>query len=463
MSMSVSSDRELRRSLFRLTWPMLFGVASLLGFQLVDSAFVGQLGVAPLAALGFTVPVQQLIIGLQVGLGIATTALISRALGADRGDRARELAGLVLVSGTLAISLLCLTLWVVRRPLLAALGAESDLTPLISQYWLPWLFSAWLGAILYFGYSIARANGNTRLPGLLMALTSLINLLLDPLFIFVFDWGLPGAAWATIAAFGSGIAIVYPRLYARHWVSTRFRALKPGAALRELGSVSGPAAVSQLLPSVSAMLATALVAIFGSAAVAAWGLGTRMEFFSIVVVLALTMSLPPMLGRRLGAGNLDEVKRLVRMAVRFVLLWQVGIALLLMLGSGSLANLLAEDAAVAEHVRDYLLKVPLSYGGLGVCMLMVSVCNALGQPMRALLISALRLFACYLPALWLGARLGGLDGIFSAALAGNLAAGIVGWQLYRRGLRRLEVDQGWPPFTNGRSGLPRTHSSHRFG
>jgi putative MATE family efflux protein len=437
MNRSGDSPQQLRQTLFRLTWPMLFGVASLLGFQLVDSAFVGQLGVSPLAALGFTVPVQQLIIGLQVGLGIATTALISRALGADRCERARELAGLVLTAGTLAITCLCLALWWLREPLLELLGAEPGLMPLISRYWLPWLFSAWLGAVLYFGYSIARANGNTRLPGMLMALTSLINLALDPLFIFVFGWGLPGAAWATVAAFGTGIAVIYPRLLSRHWISGRFRTLRPSAALAELGRVSGPAMVSQLLPPLSAMLATVLVAAFGSAAVAAWGLGTRMEFFSIVVVLALTMSLPPMLGRFLGAGRLDEARMLVRIAVRFTLLWQGAIAVLWMIFSGALAGLLTDDAAVAERVRDYLLKVPLSYGGLGVCMLMVSVCNALGQPLRALLISALRLFVCYLPALWVGAQLAGLSGVFTAALVGNLAAGLVGWQLYRRGMQGL--------------------------
>lgn len=440
MSRPSYTPPTLGQSLFRLTWPMLFGVTSLLGFQLVDSAFVGQLGVAPLAALGFTVPVQQLIIGMQVGLGIATTALISRALGADRGERAREMAGLVLMAGTLAISLLCLALWLLRAPLLSMLGAEPELLPLISRFWLPWLFSAWLGAVLYFGYSIARANGNTKLPGLLMALTSLLNLALDPLFIFVLDWGLPGAAWATVCAFAIGIIIIYPRLLARHWISTRFQTLRPGAALAQLGSVTGPATISQLLPPLSAMLATALVAGFGSAAVAAWGLGTRMEFFSIVVVLALTMSLPPMLGRLLGAGNIAEIRALVRLAVRFTLIWQLAIAVFWMLFSGSMAALLTEDAAVAELVREYMLKVPLSYGGLGICMLMVSVCNALGQPLRALLISALRLFVCYLPVLWLGAYLGGLSGVFTGALLGNLAAGLVGWRLYCRGLAELEPD-----------------------
>nr|MCS5560320.1 MATE family efflux transporter [Marinobacter nauticus] len=85
----------------------------------------------------------------------------------------------------------------------------------------------------------------------------------------------------------------------------------------------------------------------------------------------------------------------------------------------------------------YLLRVPLSYSGLGVCILMVSVNNALGMPMRALLISTLRLFACYLPLLWIGGQLAGLTGLMSGALVGNLLAGTMAYSLYRQGMSRL--------------------------
>ena len=428
----------LGRTLFNMTWPMLFGVLSLLGFQLVDSAFIGQLGVEPLAALGFTLPMQQLIIGFQVGLGIATTAIISRTIGGGDMIRARRLGGLVVISGAIAVALLCVLLWLLRIPIVTLLGAERELLPLISTFWIPWLLSAWCGAVLYFGYSVMRAHGDTRIPGLWMVITSLVNLALDPLYIFVFGWGLPGAAWATVTAFGVGIAAIYPALLRRQLLHFNLLHINPLPALRQLGGITGPAMVSQLMPPVSAMFATSLVAGFGSGAVAAWGLGTRLEFFSIVVVLALTMSLPPMIGRFLGAGELHHVRTLVRIAVRFVLAWQLGIALLWLALSGVLARLLTQDESVAGTLQDYLLQVPLSYGALGVCMLMVSVCNALGLPLRALIISLVRLFACYLPMLWLGAWLFGLNGVFTGALIGNLAAGLTSWQLYRQGMAALE-------------------------
>ncbi|KXS50992.1 MAG: Fis family transcriptional regulator, partial [Marinobacter sp. T13-3] len=190
----------------------------------------------------------------------------------------------------------------------------------------------------------------------------------------------------------------------------------------------------------SAMLATALVAGFGSAAVGAWGLGTRLEFFSIVVVLALTMSMPPMVGRLRGAGELETIRKLVRLAVRFIVVWQLAIGLIWLAASGFVAELFSRDAQVQEVLFDYLIRVPLSYSGLGVCILMVSVNNALGMPMRALLISTLRLFACYLPLLWVGSRLGGLTGLMTGALIGNLLAGASAYLLYRQGMSRLRQE-----------------------
>ena len=420
-----------------MTWPMLFGVLSLMTFQLTDSAFVGQLGRDPLAALGFTVPMQQLVSGMYVGLGIATTAIISRTLGQGDNLRAQRLGGLVVTIGASLALILCLSVWLLQTGILNFLGAEDQLRPAIREYWVPWLMSAWLGALLYFGYAVCRANGDTKLPGYMMIATSLLNIALDPLYIFVFGWGLPGAAWATITAFGIGALVVFPALVRRQWLRFDLLQLQLAKAIRQLGGIMAPAMVSQLMPPLSAMLATSLVAGFGSAAVAAWGLGTRLEFFSIVVVLALTMSMPPMIGRMLGAGELDNIRKLVRIAVRFVVVWQLVLGLVWLAASGLVSTLFSRDADVQDILLSYLLRVPLSYSGLGVCMLMVSINNALGLPMRALLISTLRLFACYLPLLWLGAQVSGLAGLMTGALIGNLAAGLLAYSLYRQGMTRL--------------------------
>lgn len=436
-SNSSNAQPTLAKQLFTMTWPMLFGVLSLMSFQLVDSAFIGQLGILPLAAQGFTLPLQMVIIGIQVGLGIATTAVISKALGANDTRYAKQLGGLVLMIGSVGVAIFGLLIWFLRYPILSLLSAPESVMPIIDSYWPWWLISSWVGAVLYFYYSICRANGNTMLPGTMMMVTSGVNLVLDPLFIFTFDLGINGAAIATIIAFSFGILVVAPRVQKNHWATFQWQDLNVLKSVTSIGNIMGPAMISQLLPPLSSMLATKLLAGFGTAAVASWALGSRYEFFAIVSVLALTMSMPPMVGRLLGAKNYTDIRALVSIAVKFILGFQLLIALLTLAAANPLALLMTSDTQVEQVLRMHLMIVPISLGSLGVCMLMVSICNALGKSYTALTISALRLFLFFLPCLWVGAQMGGIQGLLIGASIGNLMAGFSAYMTYQKTIRKL--------------------------
>lgn len=431
-------SKQLAKQLFNMTLPMVLGVLSLMSFQLVDSAFIGQLGVLPLAAQGFTLPMQMVIIGIQVGLGIATTAIISRALGANNEEYAKQLGGLILVFGSLGVAIIGVVIWFIRHPILAMLSAPESVYPVIDSYWPYWLLSSWVGAVLYFYYSVCRANGNTVLPGMMMVITSIINLALDPLFIFTFDMGINGAAIATVVAFGIGILVVAPKVVSKNWASFNWSNVDIAESLRSIWKIMAPAMVSQLLPPLSSMLATKLLATFGTAAVAAWALGSRYEFFAIVTVLALTMSMPPMVGKLLGGKNLVDIKKLVNIAVAYILGFQFVVALITLLFANQLSALMTSEDNVYQILNYHLILVPFSLGPLGVCMLMVSISNALGKAKTALTISTLRLFAFFLPCLWLGAQFGGIQGLFYGALIGNILAGISAWFTYSYSVKQLE-------------------------
>jgi len=430
------TDHALGVTLWRQTWPMAIGVLALLGFQLVDSAFIARLGTAPLAAQSFTFPLSFLIIGIQVGLGIAIAALISRALGAGQEARARRLGSLVLLSGTAIIALLALLLWAIQAPVFRLLGADAATRELIRGYWAPQLLAAWLGAGLYFGYSLFRAHGNTRLPGTLMVITSLVNLVLDPLLIFgIGPWeglGLPGAAWATVVAFGVGLVVLGQRLRHTDWLCREGLGREVRDSARPFAAIAGPAMVSQLMPPLAAMLAITAVAGLGEASVAAWGLASRLETLSLMVVLAMTMSLPPWLGRCYGAGDWAQVHRLLRLALRVIVVWQLGLGLLMALAAPWVALALSGNPEVRDDLALLIRFLLPSYAALGVCMIVVSAGNALGWPLRAMLMSAARLFLFYLPCLWLGAYLGGLPGLAAGAAVGNLLAGLAAWRVLQR-------------------------------
>ena len=438
MTESSPTTLSLVRQLWQQTWPMALGVMSLLGFYLVDSIFVARLGTAPLAAQSFTFPLAFLVIGVQVGIGIAIAALISRAIGAGQQDQANRLGALVLTGGGLLLGLLLLLLWLLQAPAFSLIGASDAIRELIRPYWAIQVLAMWVGGVLYFGYSLFRAHGNTRFPGLMMVLTSLLNLMLDPILIFgVGDWdgfGLPGAALASLLAFAIGLGILVLALRGKGWVQRHGMLVQMRVSAWPFAQIAGPAMISQLMPPLAAMLATALVARAGDQAVAAWGMASRLESFSIVLVLGMTMALPPWLGRCYGGNDWDTVRRLMRVAAAMVIGWQLVLGLLMALLAAPLAGLLVDTAPVQAYLTLLIRWLPPSYGLLGVCMLVVSASNALGWPMRAMLISFLRLFLCYLPLLWLGYQLGDFGGLALGAAFGNLLAGVMAWMFYQQAL-----------------------------
>lgn len=433
----MNAPQPLKQQLIQMTWPMLIGMLAVSSCQLIDSAFIGQLGAEPLAVVGFSMPIYQLIIGIQVGLGIATTAVISTAIGAGKQRDAQQLGSLVIITGFILISLLCLLLWSIQQFIVLRLGADTSLLPLVRDYWLPWLISCWLGAMLYFGFSLFRAHGLARFPGMMLVFASLINIVLDPLFIFSFDMGLAGAAWATCVAYGIACIAIFSGVFRQHLTRRVSSLAMFNSGLRRLTAFMAPAMLSQFLPPVAALIATGFAAIYGNDVVAAWGLGSRIEFFSIIIVLSLTMSMPPIIGKLRGHHQFAHINQLMRIAISFVVVSQLILASVILLFASPLSHILTSDNETAAILQQYLWCVPLSYSGLGVSMIIVSACSAIGMPMLAVIISALRLFGCYLPLLWLGSELAGLTGLFIGVTLGNLIAGLLSWQLYKKQLQRL--------------------------
>jgi Na+-driven multidrug efflux pump len=145
-----------------------------------------------------------------------------------------------------------------------------------------------------------------------------------------------------------------------------------------------------------------------------------------------------MVGKLLGANNLADIRKLVSIATKFVLGFQMLIAIITLFASLFLAQLMTSETEVESILNYHLMIVPFSLGPLGICMLMVSISNALGRSYTALTISALRLFAFFLPCLWLGAQLGGIEGLFWGAFAGNILAGLCAWAMFNKTLGQIE-------------------------
>jgi Na+-driven multidrug efflux pump len=274
---------------------------------------------------------------------------------------------------------------------------------------------------------VYRANEDTKTTGQMFLFASLINLVLDPILIFGLDMGIIGAAIATSVGYISCTLYMLFKARGKRW----FGALNLDAVMRkhakELGNLTFTTTLNQALPSVSAFFCMVMISQVGTDAIAFWSLLARIESFLLVFTLALTMAVPPIVGRYLGEGEHDKIFEMLSTTVKFLLVFHFAGALMMALSSPLLIPLITTDATIKGWFEIALWMIPFSYGPLGLCMLVVSSFNALGKPKRALLVSIVRLFALYVPAIFIGTLTGSIVNTVICAAIANVLAGGYAW------------------------------------
>jgi putative MATE family efflux protein len=414
-----------------MTLPMIVGMVVLMTFGLVDTFFIGMLGTQQLAAISFTFPVTFTVISLNIGLGIGTSAIIAKLLGAGQHNQAKETAtGALMLTMVLAIVLAIIGV-MTMQPIFRLMGADEAQLVFIKEYMLVWYGAGVFLAMPMVGNSVLRASGDTKTPSYVMAFGGLINVILDPILIFgwgpVPAFGIQGAAIATLIAWAVGLfyilyvlavkrKLIEPKLL--HWQQLK---RSTGGILK----IGLPAAGANMLTPISAGIVTAIVASYGPEAVAAWGVGGRLESIASIVVLSLSMSLPPFISQNFGANKLERVGQAYSLCVKFVIIWQLIIFAILALLAGFIANIFTNEPEVASTIILFLVIVPLGYGLQGVTILTNSSFNAMHMPMSAVSLSVVRLFVFFVPFSFIGSYWFDLPGLFWAAVLANLVVGCI--------------------------------------
>lgn len=417
----------------RLAVPIMFGLVSIILFNVVDTFYIGMLGAEPLAAVSFTFPVVYVVMSVAFGLGIGTSAVIAHAIGEGDEHRVRRLTtdGLILTLGVVLSIALAGLLSI--EPLFRALGASTRLLPLIRDYMGIWYGGIGLLVIPIIGNSAIRATGDTKTPSIVMMTAGGVNALLDPFLIFGIGpfprMELSGAALSTVASYTIAFAAAFWML-ARREGMIDFSIPRFPAMLRsweEILHIGLPAAGTNVLVPLSNGILTRIVSGFGAPAVAAFGVGQRVESLSMIGLMALSSVLTPFVGQNWGAGKRVRVRQGISASIRFSLYWGGGGFLLLALLADPIARVFTNDPAVAALIVAYLRIVPVSYGFFGIILVTNAAFNALRKPLKATLLIVIRLFLLAIPLAWVGAHLWGEGGVFSGICVANLLAGATAW------------------------------------
>ena len=424
------------RTLLELAGPMVVGVASVILFNIVDTIFVSRLGPEALAAMSFTFPVTFLVVSVSMGMGVGLTVAVSRAIGQRDKSRVRKLVTHGLLLANLSVVVIAAAGFFSIEAVFSALGAPQEMLGQIRDYMLPWYLGVGFLIVPMFGNSALRATGDTKTPSLVMLFASVINVVLDPLLIFGLGpfprLELMGAALASVIAwmltFPASLWVLGKRERLLELAWPKWQEMR--ASWARIFEVGLPATGNNIVLPLAGGILTRLVAGQGTNAVAAFGVGGRIDAVALIGLGAMGSAVSPFVGQNTGAGNFARVREALLFCIKGSLIYGAVAAGFLILLARPLAAAFSEDAGVVEAIVQYLYTVPVSYGPFCIAILVGAIFNALGQPLKASFLIAFRVFALAVPLAALGAAVGGTLGLFGGiALANGLTALLGLWMI----------------------------------
>ena len=411
--------------------PFALGLVAIFSFEAADLFFISRLGDAPLAAISFTMPLIWLIYGIGIGFEAGAASCVSRAVGRGDLNQARRLTTDTMVLATAVALLLTAAGLATIKPVFSALGATTELMPLITRYMETWYWVAPLDMALWTSLASIRARGNTLLESKVITVAALLNLVLDPILIFGL-FGFPrlevqGAALATLLS--TGTMLLFTLLYLGLKLKVYATPFAPLKAIfdswRHMLHIGIPAMITNAIIPVSSAIVVAMIAGYGVDAVAGFGVAMRIEPMFLIPFYALSAVSSPFFGQNYGSDQYDRLLEARRVITRFCLGFGLVLAIVLILVAQPLTGLFSKSESIQRVAVHYLWIVTLSYGAYGLVMSVNASFNGMGKPLPGVAISACRVIVVFLPLALLGRHLLGLPGLFVATLISNLLMGTV--------------------------------------
>jgi putative MATE family efflux protein len=433
-------------TLVKMAIPMSWGIFSIVGFNLVDTYFLGQLGKNELAAISFTFPVVTFFSSLALGMATATSSLVSRALGEGNDQKiirfTSDSLSFALVVVAISVTLGFLTL----DPLFKALGASGQILELVKEYMLIWYSGMIFITVPMVGNGAIRAKGDTKTAAKIMVVAGITNFILDPILIFglgaIPPLGMKGAAIATVLARAlTLVASLYVIHNRYHMISFKRPTLEIAIeSWKKIMHIAIPAAGSNIITPVVWSFITAIVATMGTEAVAAFGVVSRIESLAVIVIFAISASVAPMVGQNYGASNFDRIKKTIVTGYSLGMGWSILMAVILFAMGGNIMALFNTDAEIIQKGSWYFLWVPWTFGLLGIRIISCSAFNSIGRPYLSTLLIVIHMVLLYLPLISIGAHYWHMKGVFIAqAISNFLVAFIAAWLIRSKMFNRLDV------------------------
>lgn len=426
--MELLRNAPIPKALMALGVPIMIGMLINALYNLVDAYFVGGLGESPMGAISIVFPLGQVVVGLGLMFGNGAASYLSRLLGSGDRDTANKVASTALYSSVIIGAVIIIFAAIFLKPILFLLGATDTIMPYAVAYARIYVISCIFNVFNVTMNNIVSSEGAAKTTMSALLLGAVLNIGLDPVFIYVLDMGVAGAAIATaISQLVSTLVYVAYVFRKKSAFSFSVRNFNPSKQiLIEILKIGVPTLTFQLLTSLSIALINRAANGYGDAVIAGMGAVTRITSMGTLVVFGFLKGFQPIAGFSYGAKNFARLREAVKTSILWSTCFCVVVGLLMILFPEQIISQFANGNAKMLYAgQKSLMANGLSFFLFGFYTVYSSLFLALGKGTAGFVLGACRQGICFVPAILFLPIVWGMNGILYAQPIADALSAII--------------------------------------
>lgn len=388
------------KALWTLAFPIMAGMGIHTLYTIVDMIFIGRLGGDAIAAVAFNMPLFFLVLGLSFGVGSGVTASIARFIGAKDKVNADNTAEHAVALGLIISTILTTFGLIYGEGLLQRLGATESVLPLSWDYLKVSLIGLPFMVFSTFFRSILSGEGDMKLPMAVAGLGTILNIILDPIFIFTLGYGVGGAAMASaISQLIVFFIFVYMLFVKEHaYIQFRMRDFSPSLfIIKDIIRVGLPASMSMIIMAFGQLVFNRILVRFSTDAVAAYQVGGRMDMVIFLPIMAISSALTTLVGMFFGAKEIEKIKFIAKYGIIRSMMVTGVLSIILYIFAPLIVKIFTLDVGIQSIAVTYLRFICLIYPLIAIGMTVGRILQGLGKGIPMLVITSIRILALSAP------------------------------------------------------------------
>jgi len=433
------------RLILTLSAPIMINNSIQTIYNLADTYWVSRIGDTQIAAITLVWPIIFLMISIGIGISIAGTAIISQYIGAGLLEKAEIVAGQVISISFLISAAIGFPSAYFASSIVSAIGGTGELLSEATSY-LQVIFIGLPMMFLFFSFTtIKQGQGDTLTPMKYGALSLLLNIILDPIFIFVFGLGVKGAAMATVLSRGLFAIYAIYKLFINDDIDSitiNKKLLKPNIIdSKKLLSVAIPSSVGQATEAFGFTILTMFVLSFGESTVAAFGITNRINSLILMPAMGIGTALATIVGQNIGADNIKRSKQAVKTSALLSTVFLGLGGIIILLSADNLIGLFTNNDEVLSQGTYFLKLITLGLPLMGFYRVFIGTFQGSGHTVLSMMLMTARLWVFRIPLVVIlkNATYLGEKSIWFAMILSNVLICLISFGMYLTGMWQKKV------------------------